>query len=300
MRPLAALLLLPLAFIQVVVYAAEVRAPEATLAEPPHSAIVHQNRISPETFEDLSLLNQPRTILSADVGRLPLTGCGQTEVLCPGCPVYDMLDWLTLDPDLRATSHMYGTHDFYTTVQSDHITYTKNAIGDTWDIDLYDSNNIYGWITEWLWNDPTYYKRSANNTNVIFTPRFPHGGYPGTRVVSCNTNYVVVRNCVDDPYFHNSGIAVNEIWGPYDVTPGWGNIGQQTIVKVVGFYGCTGTSSDTCSNAETTWFSQRYGEIRWAHFVNSGGIFVQDNASEFFWILPGTGAFYFPCGLPPH
>src|SRR5579864_6627991 len=62
---------------------------------------------------------------------------------------YDMLAWMTMDPTLAASHHMSGNHNpIYTTVQSDRFFWTKTGQGYPWDIQLYDNNYIYLWVTE--------------------------------------------------------------------------------------------------------------------------------------------------------
>jgi hypothetical protein len=61
-----------------------------------------------------------------------------------------MLDWMTLDSDLRSTYHLEGTSNpLYTSVEAGKFYWVKGGLGYPWDIQLYDSNYIYLWITEY-------------------------------------------------------------------------------------------------------------------------------------------------------
>ena len=71
----------------------------------------------------------------------------ETTIPCPA-GTYDMLDWMTLDSDLRATYHLEGTSNpLYTVMYSDKFYWVKGGLGYPWDIQLYDGKYIYLWIT---------------------------------------------------------------------------------------------------------------------------------------------------------
>jgi hypothetical protein len=70
-----------------------------------------------------------------------------------------MLDWMTLDSDLRSTYHMEGTSNpLYPKMLSGKFYWIKGGLA--WDIQLYDSKYIYLWITELSWTVPQSYKHS--------------------------------------------------------------------------------------------------------------------------------------------
>jgi hypothetical protein len=72
----------------------------------------------------------------------------ESTISCPS-GTYDMLDWMTLDSNLRGNSHMAGSaNPLYTNMGSGKFYWTKGANGTPWDIQLYDSKYIYLWITE--------------------------------------------------------------------------------------------------------------------------------------------------------
>src|SRR5690348_15993235 len=89
-----------------------------------------------------------------------------TPALASGCPAgtYDMLKWMTLAPGLRSNYHMAGnSNPLYTTMAPGKFYWTKDANGSPWDIQLFDDQYIYLWITELNWLNPQSFKRFANN-----------------------------------------------------------------------------------------------------------------------------------------
>ena len=67
----------------------------------------------------------------------------ESTISCPP-GTYDMLDWMTLDSDLRSTSHLQGTNNpVYTVVQPGRFLWVKSGLGYPWDVQLYDNKYIY-------------------------------------------------------------------------------------------------------------------------------------------------------------
>jgi hypothetical protein len=109
----------------------------------------------------------------------------QSTITCPsGHGYWDVLSVMMMDPGLASSYHMEGItkglpSSYVYTIwdQSESkLYYVKNPQGNPWDINLYDSNYIYQWVTElgvWNgvnhWNDPTSCKKfnsgSQNNTS---------------------------------------------------------------------------------------------------------------------------------------
>ena len=55
------------------------------------------------------------------------------------CPAgtYDMLDWMTMDADLRSTYHLEGSSNpLYTVMEADKFYWVKGPLGYPWDIQL--------------------------------------------------------------------------------------------------------------------------------------------------------------------
>jgi hypothetical protein len=66
----------------------------------------------------------------------------ETTLSCPA-GTYDMLDWMTLDSNLRGNYHMSGNaNPLYTNIASGKFYWTKGANGTPWDIQLYDKNYV--------------------------------------------------------------------------------------------------------------------------------------------------------------
>jgi hypothetical protein len=109
---------------------------------------------------------------------------------------YDMLDWMTLDSDLRGSQFLQGNaNPLYTTMWSTKFYWTKGASGYPWDIQLYDNNYIYLWITEWTWSEPHTFKKFALNYNMPLAPRCAKAGYPGSAITVSNTYYEIHTSC---------------------------------------------------------------------------------------------------------
>jgi hypothetical protein len=105
---------------------------------------------------------------------------GQIEstISCPsGHGYWDVLSVMMMDPGLASGYHMEGITNnlpssyIYTIWDASQtkVYYVKNPQGNPWDINLYDSNYIYQWVTElddWNgvnhWNDPTSCKKFNN------------------------------------------------------------------------------------------------------------------------------------------
>ena len=139
-----------------------------------------------------------------------------------GCPsgTYDMLDWMTLDSNLRGSNHLAGNaNPLYTNMGSGKFYWTKGANGTPWDIQLYDSKYIYLWITELNWNDPHTFKKFANNTNMPLVPRCAKAGFPGSVIKVPNTSYQTYSDCT---HYITQTLkqGINQVWGPYNISLG--------------------------------------------------------------------------------
>jgi hypothetical protein len=139
-----------------------------------------------------------------------LTGCGVNSGNsgAPDLPptpnasasTYDMLAWMTMRPNLGADHHMAGTaNPLYTSVTTDRLYWTKTAGGYPWDIQLYDKNYVYLWVTELDWHNPRTFKAFNSPTqgkfNLPFAPRFAEGGYPGSSITISDSTYEVHSDC---------------------------------------------------------------------------------------------------------
>ena len=116
----------------------------------------------------------------------------QYTITCPAGQ-WDVLSASVLDPELVGQHyHMQGSlngtqtaYKFTTWIQNENkVYYVKNPQGYPWDVNLYDSNYIYQWITEVTWTDPYQYKKFNNGTGsptADFSFRWaPRCGTPGS------------------------------------------------------------------------------------------------------------------------
>jgi hypothetical protein len=102
----------------------------------------------------------------------------QSTISCaPGHGYWDVLSVMMMDPGLAANNHMEGitnglpssyVYTLWNESQSK-LYYVKNPQGNPWDVNLYDSNYIYQWVTEldvWNgvnhWNDPKSCRKFNN------------------------------------------------------------------------------------------------------------------------------------------
>lgn len=99
---------------------------------------------------------------------------------CPaGHGFWDVLSVMMMDPGLASSYHMEGITNnlpssYVYTIwdpSQNQVYYVKNPQGNPWDINLYDSHNIYQWVTEVddlngvnYWNDPTSCKKFNNGS----------------------------------------------------------------------------------------------------------------------------------------
>jgi hypothetical protein len=229
------------------------------------------------------------------VGLFPATNLAQAEstISCPAGQ-YDMLDWMTLDSDLRAGKHLAGSaNPLYTTMASDKFYWTKGGTGEPWDIQLYDSSYIYLWITEYSWNDPYSYKKFTDNTNMPLAPRCAKGGFPGSTVTVPNTSYETYTSCSSHTTSDLKS-AVNQVWGPYNMSFG-GSLPNSMPTLVVSYrYSCD-SSYSSCAYKEEYYLSQRYGLVQWVYYQLINGKYQQQNKSVFNQLSSGTTTPDFPC-----
>ena len=200
------------------------------------------------------------------------------------CPPgqYDMLDWLTMDSDLRGSNYFTNSSNpLYTVVYTTGSTkfyWLKGSSGYPWDINLYDNSYIYRWVTENVWGDPTTYKKAYTNTNHPFVARCAAAGSPGWNQVipptgtPFNSQYAIYATGCSLQSINNLKYVVNEVWGPYSESFG-GNIPNPITTLVVAYrWGCddNGNGTYSCSNKEEYHVAQRYGLLQWKHFQSNG------------------------------
>jgi hypothetical protein len=210
--------------------------------------------------------------------------------------MYDMLDWMTMDSDLRGTYHLEGTNNpIYTIVDPGTFYWVKGGLGYPWDIQRYDNNYIYLWITELSFTVPVSYKKFTNNTNLPLVPRCATAGTPGSTIKISNTKYDLHTNC-SSTCSVTLGLqnAINEVWGPYTLTFG-GNLPSNLKTLVISYrYNCD-AKYITCTDKEEYYVTQRYGLVQWIHWVFVNGAYGQLQKTVLNQLMVGVVTPDFPC-----
>jgi hypothetical protein len=205
---------------------------------------------------------------------------------------YDMLAWMTMRPQLGATHHMAGTaNPLYTKITDSRFYWTKAASGYPWDIQLYDKNYIYLWVTELDWQNPRTFKAfnspTAGKFNLPFAPRFANAGYPGSSIKISNSSYQIHSDC-NTFVTKNLAYVINEVWGPYQETLG-GQLPANLQTLVVSYrYSCDANYSN-CANKEEFHLAQPYGLVKWQHqnLGPNGTYDPPDNVTVFNQVVTG-------------
>jgi len=217
----------------------------------------------------------------------------ESTMSCPS-GTYDMLDWMTLDSGLRSSYHMKGSaNPLYTSMAPGKFYWTKGGAGTPWDIQLYDNNYIYLWITELNWNDPHTFKKFSTNTNVPLVPRCAKAGTPGSILYVPNTSYQTYADCTH--YItQNLKKGVNQVWGPYNVSLG-GNLPSNLKVLVASYrYNCDGNYGN-CGDKEEYYLAQKYGLVQWVHYSLVSGKYQTQQKTVFNQLTSGGNKPSFPC-----
>jgi hypothetical protein len=188
----------------------------------------------------------------------------------PQVQTYDMLAWMTMDPTLASSHHMSGTaNPVYTNVASDRFFWTKTGQGYPWDIQLYDNNYIYLWVTELNWQNPSTYKvfhdPVLGDYNLPLVPRFAQGGFPGSKVTvaASSSTYETHSDC-NTFITQKLGGVVNTVWGPYSETLG-GDLPDNLQTLVISYQYSCDSSLQNCKNKEEFHVAKPYGLVKWQH-----------------------------------
>src|SRR5215472_15189788 len=227
----------------------------------------------------------------------PTQAVGETTISCPP-GMYDMLDWMTLDSDLRGTYHLEGTSNpIYTIVDPATFYWVKGGLGYPWDIQLYDNKYIYLWITELSFTVPQSYKKFTDNTNLPLVPRCATAGMPGSTIKVSNTNYDLHTNC-SNTCSVTLGLqnSINQVLGPYSFTFG-GDLPSNLKTLVISYrYDCN-SSYTVCNNKEEYYVAQRYGLVQWVDYVwiPATRSYAQLQKTIFNKLVVGVVTPYFPC-----
>jgi hypothetical protein len=236
--------------------------------------------------------------------RSDLAQATESTISCPS-GTYDMLDWMTMDADLRSQYHMEGTSNpLYTIVQfgnaqSGKFYWIKGGLGYPWDIQLYDSKYIYLWVTELSWTVPQSFKKFTNNTNLPLVPRcaIAHTTTPGSTIKIANTSYDLHTNCANTcSVTLGLQTAINQVWGPYSLSLG-GDLPNNMPTLVISYrYNCN-SSYQNCNDKEEYYVTQRYGLVQWIHYIRipANGTYAQLQKTIFNKKMIGVVTPDFPC-----
>jgi hypothetical protein len=243
----------------------------------------------------------------------------QSTISCPsGHDYWDVLSVMMMDPGLASGYHMEGLTNnlpssYMYTIWDEadaKVYYVKNPQGNPWDINLYDSNYIYQWVTEvddWNgsnhWNDPKSCKKFNNgsqNSTADFSMRWAaRCAAPGAAnssfwnppppAQSNNTNYYTYVDQALQPSAQNldySQLKV-ESTGTMTITDHRATPAQSfsiTILPLQYTYSCSVSQSvNSCKFREVFDYGldtdvnpvdnvkHSYGWVRWHYYTNSTG-----------------------------
>jgi hypothetical protein len=240
----------------------------------------------------------------------------QSTISCPaGKGYWDVLSVMMMDPGLAASNHMEGITgglpSAYIYTQWDEsqnkLYYVKNPQGNPWDINLYDSNYIYQWVTELQtlngvnhWNDPKSCKKFNNssqsetaNLSMRWAARcaVPGGAdswmwNPPPTVQPNNTNYYTYVDQVLQSPSQNLGYALLQLNGTGTTTitdhratpPKEFSI---TTLPLTYTYSCSTQNARSCQSREVFEYGldttenpvdhvkHSYGWVSWRYYVNA-------------------------------
>lgn len=207
-------------------------------------------------------------------------------------PVYDMLAWITPRPG----QYLKGNNNpIYTVVQSNRYFWVKNPQGYPWDINLFDDQYIYMWITELNWTSPRDYKKTAKNWTIPFMKRYAH---IGDIVKATDTTIDVVQNCQVTSSL-NLGAVQCELHGPFQENLG-GPLGMQSTIQI--YYRWNGDGKGVFGKLEKYSLAKGYGLVRWMTQNWNPAVGAYDppsNVSTFNTPVVGTVVPQFPCTENP-
>jgi hypothetical protein len=219
----------------------------------------------------------------------------QSTITCSS-GMYDMVDWMTLDSDLASIYHLEGTSNpLYTVREPGKFYWVKGGLGYPWDIQLYDSDYVYLWITELSWTVPQSYKKFTYNKNLPLVPRCATADNPGSTIKVANTSYDLHTNCAQSCSV-TLGLqnAINQVYGPYYRSFGGDLPGNLKTLVISYRYNCD-VNYQKCLDKEEFYLTQRYGLVQWVHYVLANGSYAQLQKTIFNKLVLGVVLPDFPC-----
>jgi hypothetical protein len=241
----------------------------------------------------------------------------QSTISCQaGHGYWDVLSVMVMDPGLASGYHMEGITNglpssYVYTVWDEgqkKVYYVKNPQGNPWDINLYDSNYIYQWVTElddWNgvnhWNDPTSCRKLNNgsqNNTADFSMRWaarcatPGGANssiwnPPPPTLTNNTNYFTYVDHALQSHAQDLNYAWLKVKVPekMTITDHRANPPESfsiTILPLQYTYSCSISGKvDSCQSREVFDYGvdtdvnpvdnikHSYGWVRWRYYTNS-------------------------------
>ncbi len=197
---------------------------------------------------------------------------------------YDMLQWASMDSTLGSSYHFSGNaNPLFSGIRSPKDLFLiKGPAGFPWDIDPYDDNYIYLWVTEYDWNDPTTYKGFVSPMpwmpRCIDIPQQSNGKIASITVANSDYN-IYLTGCVQQPT-QSLGYVVNEVWGPFPLTLGGSLPANASTLELSYRYTCD-SNYENCTYKEVFDFQKGFGLVQWTYYQLQNGNYVQQNQSVF-------------------
>ena len=253
-------------------------------------------------------MRRPAVLLIAMAALLPMLAGAQTTAF-PASQTIDVLQWMTMQPadrngnPLASQFHMAGTaNPLFTSMLPDRFFWTKASAGYPWDVQLYDDNYIYLWVTELNWQDPTTFKvfrsSTSGNFNLPLAPRFVAlASSPGklASIKITDSAYELHTSCTSYS-LHDLRNVINELWGPYTETLG-GDLPPNLKTIVLSYrYNCDAFYSN-CGDKEEYHLGYPFGLVRWQHQRWNGSSYgPPDKQTTFNRVSSGTVTPSIACG----
>jgi hypothetical protein len=88
--------------------------------------------------------------------------------------------------------------------------------------------------------------------------------------------------------------AINQVWGPYNISLG-GSLPNNLQTIVVSYrYNCD-TTYQNCADKEDFWLAKQYGLVQWIHYALSNGNYVFKQKTVYNVLKSGGTSPYFQC-----
>ena len=194
-----------------------------------------------------------------------------------------------------ANTPIYPTLWPQTTSAQGKIWYSKGKItndgqteGYAWDVNTYDSNNVYFALTNPItWTFPDYRQYADPQTLNGFYPIAPRcvsntatGKYFDYSIPYSPTDesqYFAVNNCVVQPTQYLGG-ADMQLWSPTTYSGLPSPMNDWSLMNLIYNYGWN-TSANNWNSVEKFYFSETYGWVAWELWSLQGGSYVKTNSA---------------------